>query len=331
MNAPALSAEVRGSVRPGVRRIFIANLVVQSGIVVTGAIVRVTGSGLGCPTWPECTDGSLVPTSDQLESWQKYVEFGNRLLTFVLAILAIAAVVAIVWQRRQWRRSDLPTRGALLVLAVIPLLGTIIQAILGGITVLTDLHPATVSAHFLVSMAIIAACVALVARASDPGDRPIVPLVARPVRVLGWGLVGASALVVFLGVLVTGSGPHSGDSGVDARLPFELRTIAWLHADAVFLFMGLLIGLLVALTVQGTAPRALRRTWLLFAIAAVQAVVGYAQFFAGLPALLVLVHILGAVLVWVSVLFIPPALRERGGVNPGTDPAQLPERATPSR
>lgn len=330
MSAPLAVREVSQPVRPVVRRIFIANLVVQSGIVVTGAIVRVTGSGLGCPTWPECTDGSLVPTSDQLESWQKYVEFGNRLLTFVLAFLAIAAVVAMLWQRRQWRRADLSTPGALLVLAAIPLAGTIIQAVLGGITVLTDLNPAIVGAHFLVSMAIIAACVALVARSNDSGDRPIRPLVARPVRLLGWGLVGAAALVVFLGVLVTGSGPHSGDSGVDARLPFELRTIAWLHADSVFLFVGLLIGLLVALTVQGTAPRALRRTWLLFAIAAAQAVVGYAQFFAGLPALLVLVHILGAVLVWVTVLFIPPALRERGDFSPGTDPAQLPERATPS-
>lgn len=330
MSSPAVVSKVSQPVRPVVRRIFIANLVVQSGIVVTGAVVRVTGSGLGCPTWPECTDGSLVPTSDQLESWQKYVEFGNRLLTFVLAFLAIAAVIAMLWQRRQWRRADLATRGALLVLAAIPLVGTILQAILGGITVLTDLNPAIVGAHFLVSMAIIAACVVLVARATDPGDRPIIPLVARPVRVLGWGLVGAAALVVFLGVLVTGSGPHSGDSGVDARLPFELRTIAWLHADSVFLFMGLLIGLLVALTVQGTAPRALRRTWLLFAVAAAQAVVGYAQFFAGLPALLVLVHILGAVLVWVAVLFIPPALRERGDLNSGTDRAQLPEKAMPS-
>lgn len=330
MSTGTIARGMSAAVRPVVRRIFIANLVVQSGIVVTGAIVRVTGSGLGCPTWPECTDGSLVPTSDQLESWQKYVEFGNRLLTFVLAILAIAAVVAILWQRRQWRRAQVPTRGVLVILAVIPLLGTLVQAILGGITVLTDLHPATVSAHFLVSMAIIAACVALVARASDPGDQPIRPLVARPVRVLGWGLVAAAGLVVFLGVLVTGSGPHSGDSGVDARLPFELRTIAWLHADAVFLFMGLLIGLLVALTVQGTAPRALRRTWILFAVAATQAVVGYAQFFAGLPALLVLVHILGAVLVWVAVLFIPPALRERGDVSPGTDRAPRPETAAPS-
>lgn len=320
-------------VAPGVRRIFIANLVVQSGIVVTGAIVRVTASGLGCPTWPECTAGSLVPTSDQVESWHKFIEFGNRLLTFVLAILAIAAVAAILWQRRRWRAAGFSTRPVLLALAVVPLIGTIGQAILGGITVLTGLHPATVSAHFLVSMAIIAACVALVARAGDAGDTPITPLVPRAIRLLAWALVLASAVVVFLGVLVTGTGPHSGDVDVDNRLPFDFRTISWLHADAVFLFIGLLIGLLTALAVQKTAPKALKRAVLLTALASVQAAIGYAQFFTGLPEMLVIMHVLGAVLVWITVLFIPPALRVRGGadeLSAGMDQRPQPRTAAPS-
>jgi cytochrome c oxidase assembly protein subunit 15 len=320
-------------VTPGVRRIFIANLVVQSGIVVTGAIVRVTASGLGCPTWPECTAGSLVPTDDQVESWHKFIEFGNRLLTFVLAILAIAAVAAILWQRRRWRAAGLSTRPVLLALAVVPLIGTIGQAILGGITVLTGLHPATVSAHFLVSMAIIAACVALVARAGDAGDKPITFLVPRAIRLLAWALVLASAVVVFLGVLVTGTGPHSGDVDVENRLPFDFRTISWLHADAVFLFIGLLIGLLTALAVQKTAPKALKRAVLLTALASVQAAIGYAQFFTGLPEVLVIIHVLGAVLVWVTVLFIPPALRVRGGadeLSPQMDQRPQPRTAAPS-
>lgn len=322
---------IQSAVRPGVRRIFIANLVVQAGIVVTGAIVRVTESGLGCPTWPECTDGSLVPTSEQMESWHKYVEFGNRLLTFVLALLAIAAIIAMLWQRRQWKRQGAATRTVLLVLAAVPLIGTVVQAILGGVTVLTGLHPATVSAHFLVSMLIIAACVALVARAGDIGDQPTEFHVVKPIRVLGWALVAAAAVVVFLGVMVTGTGPHSGDSGVDARFSFDFRTIAWLHADAVFLFVGLLIGFLIALHVQRSAPLALRRAWVLVGVTAVQAIVGYVQFFTGLPELLVISHVLGAVLVWVAVLFIPPSLRTRGNLIPRMDPAQPQGREVPSR
>lgn len=310
-----LNVKPSSAVGPVVRRIFIANLVVQSGIVVTGAIVRVTASGLGCPTWPECTTGSLFPTGEQIESWHKFVEFGNRLLTFVLAILAIAAVVAILVQRRRWRARSMSTRPILLVLAAIPLLGTIGQAILGGVTVLTGLHPATVSAHFLVSMVIIAACVGLVVRASDSGDQPIMFLVPSPVRWLSWGLVAAAAAVVFLGVLVTGAGPHSGDAEANNRFPFDFKTISWMHADMVFLFVGLLIGLLTALVVQRTAAKALRRVFILSGITGVQALIGYVQFFTGLPQLLVILHVIGAVLVWVAVLFIPPALRTRGNIG----------------
>lgn len=299
-------------VRRGTRGIFIANLVAQSGIVVTGAIVRVTASGLGCPTWPECTSGSLIPTEDQVESWGKYVEFGNRLLTFVLAALAIAAVVAVFRQRRMWKSVGAPMRPMIVILAIIPLVGTIFQAVLGGITVLTGLNPVTVSAHFLVSMVIIAACVALVVRSGDEGDTPVYFRVPAIVRALTWLLVGSVAVVVFLGVLVTGTGPHSGDQGVDARFGFDFRTISWLHADAVLLFLGLLIGLLVSLTIVGTATRARNLALWLLAVAMVQGAVGYTQFFTGLPQVLVIFHVLGAVVVWVLVLFIPGQLRTRG-------------------
>ncbi len=293
-----------------IRGIYIANLVAQAGIVVTGAIVRITESGLGCPTWPECVDGSIAPTSTQEESFHKYIEFGNRLLTFVLLALAIAAVVAALVDRRRRARAGLPARPVLLALALIPILGTVGQAVLGGITVLTGLHPLIVGAHFLLSMAIIAGVVALVARSGDDGDATITWLVPRPVRLLAWVLLAASAAVVVVGVLVTSTGPHSGDSMAE-RLAWDPRTVAWLHADLVLLFVGLLIGLLVALTVAHAPWRARRRAWLLLGIALAQGLVGYTQYFTGLPEVLVVIHVIGAVLVWIAALFIPPALRTR--------------------
>ncbi len=308
-DAPLPAASSR-STRP-VRGIYIANLVAQAGIVVTGAIVRITGSGLGCPTWPECVEGSITPTATQEEAWQKYVEFGNRLLTFVLLFLAIAAVVAAIVDARRRRSLALPPRRALLLLALVPLVGTVGQAILGGITVLTGLNPLVVGAHFLLSMAIIAGTVALVARSGDPGDQPITWHVPRPVRALAWLLVAASGAVVVVGVLVTSSGPHSGDETA-SRLDLDPRTLSWLHADLVLLFLGLLIGLLVALSLVHAPRHATRRAWLLLGIALLQGAIGYTQYFTGVPELLVVLHVIGAVLVWIAVLFIPPALRTRG-------------------
>jgi cytochrome c oxidase assembly protein subunit 15 len=298
-----------------VRAVFIANLVAQTAIVVTGAVVRLTGSGLGCPTWPQCVDGSYTPTARQAESWHKYVEFGNRLLTFALVLLAVAAIVAAVLDARARRRASLPPRRALLVLAAVPIVGTFGQAVLGGITVLTGLNPASVSAHFLLSMGLIAAMVALVVRSGDPGDRPRVSLVPRPVTMLAWILVGVSALVVVLGVIVTGSGPHSGDALSENRFSIDPRTISWLHADVVLLFLGLVVGLIVALALVPAPPAARRRTWLLLGIALAQGALGYTQYFTGLPVALVIIHVTGAALVWVTVLFIPAALRTRGIVE----------------
>jgi heme a synthase len=295
----------------GVRAVYLANLVAQAGIVVTGAVVRITESGLGCPTWPECVDGSIAPTSAQSESWHKYIEFGNRLLTFVLVILAVAALVAALVDRRRRRRGGLPARPVLLVLALVPLVGTVAQAVLGGITVLTGLHPSTVAAHFLLSMVIIAGVVALVVRSGDPGDRPIAWLAPTPVRVLSWLLVATSALVVLLGVLVTGSGPHSGDDSAE-RLGLDPRTIAWLHADVVLLFLGLIVGMLVVLSVLRGPRPALTRSWILLGVALSQGAIGYVQYFTGLPEVLVGLHVLGACLVWIATLLIPPALRTRG-------------------
>ncbi len=299
---------------PLIRRIYKANLVAQAAIVVTGAIVRITGSGLGCPTWPQCVEGSYTPTSRQVEGeWHKYIEFGNRLLTFALAALAIAAVVAAIVDARRRSRDGLPRRRSLTVLAMIPLAGTVIQAVLGGITVLTQLNPITVSAHFLVSMALIAACVFLVARSGEPVDSPTIWLVPSPVRLLGWLLIAVTSLVVLLGVIVTGSGPHSGDADVEARFSFDPRTVAWLHADTVLLMLGLLIGFAIAVRVT-TSPKTLnRRVTVLLIIVLMQGFVGYLQYFTGLPEVLVSIHVLGAVLVWTAALFVLPAMREKVG------------------
>lgn len=289
-----------------------ANLVAQGAIIVTGATVRVTGSGLGCPTWPECVEGSYVPTARQAESWHRFVEFGNRTLTFVLVILAIGAIAAALWDRRRQRSAGLAPRNVVLALAFVPLIGTFAQAVLGGITVLTGLSPVTVTLHFLVSIAIVAGTAALVVRSGDAGDRPIVWLAPKPVVGLAWALVAVTGLVVILGTFVTGSGPYSGDADAENRYGFDARTVAWLHADVVLLFLGLTIGLLVALAVVRGPARAQRRTWLLLAIAGAQGLIGYLQYFSGLPEALVLVHMVGAVATWVAVLFVPPALRERG-------------------
>lgn len=296
------------------RRLFFANLIAQMAIVVTGGIVRLTGSGLGCPTWPECVDGSYVPTSRQEEAWHKYVEFGNRLLTFVLAILAVAAIVAaILWWRRS-RRSGLPARGPVVALAAVPIIGTVTQAVLGGITVLTGLNPWAVAGHFLVSMVIIAGCTLLVVRAGEPGDTPVVPLVAVPVLWLGRALVAVTAVVVVLGVVVTGSGPHSGDADTEARFGIDPRTVAWLHADSVLLFLGLLVGMIVALAVSTGPPRARAAAWWLLGVALAQGLVGYTQYFTGLPWILVAIHMLGATTVWALAVLVLLRLRSRGVV-----------------
>ena len=292
--------------------IFRVNLIVQIGIIVTGGLVRLTGSGLGCPTWPECVDGSLVPTSRQEEAWHKYVEFGNRTLTFVLGIAALAAIIgALVWWR-QLRSAGRPGRTPVILLATVPLLGTVAQAVLGGITVLTGLNPAIVAAHFLLSIAIIGGCVVLVDRAQDPGDRPVVPLVRQEVRWLGTALVVTAFVVVFLGTIVTGSGPNSGDADVTHRLGVDQRTAAWVHADAVYLFLGLLVAMVLALRLVNGPALAKRRLWQLVAASLLNGVVGYAQLFLGLPWVIVALHMLMASLVWVAVVRLRLALRSRG-------------------
>jgi len=305
-------SDTSGAVPIWLLRIFRANLVAQIAIVVTGGLVRLTGSGLGCPTWPQCVDDSLIPTTRQEESWHKLVEFGNRTLTFVLGLLAIAAIVGVVVWFRQRRATGHTRRTPILVLAAIPLIGTIGQALLGGVTVLTGLNPYVVAAHFLVSIGIIGGCVILVDRAQDPADQPVTEVVRREITWLGNALIVVALVVVTLGTVVTGSGPNSGDADVSHRFGIDQRAAAWLHADAVYLFVGLLVAMLLALRLTDAGELARRRMWLLIAATAANGLVGYLQLFTGLPWAIVATHMLLACLVWVCAVRVRLSLRTRG-------------------
>ena len=272
------------------RIVLLANLVAQVAIIVTGGLVRLTGSGLGCPTWPECVPGSYRPVPEQEEGFHKIIEFGNRTLTGALGIIAVLAVVA-VWRWTPVRR--------LKIAAVIVLVGVVLQALLGGVTVLTELHPVTVAAHFLVSAGLVAAAAYLwFARLETEGTPTL--LVPAVVRRVAWVTCAVGAAVLTLGTVVTGSGPHSGDADTPARFGFDPRTISWLHADTVMLFLGLVVAVWLA-TRLSSAPTGVARAWrdvLLVTLA--QGAIGYVQYLTDLPEVLVLAHMLGAALLVIA-------------------------------
>lgn len=301
--APAVPALHRAGSR-WLSPILLANLVAEVGIVVTGGLVRVTGSGLGCPTWPQCVDGSITPTLEQAEGFHKYIEFGNRTLTGVLGLLALATVVAVwVWAPRR----------AMKVASLVVLGGVVGQAVLGGFTVLLGLHPATVAVHFLVSMGLVVAAAYLWFARHETDSAPAVlvpPLVSR----LAWVTCATAALVLALGTVVTGSGPHSGDADEPARFGLDPRTMSWLHADVVMLFLGLVVATwLAARLTSADAVRGPARAWLVvLGVSLAQGLIGYVQYFTGLPEALVIAHMLGATLLVVALTHGVLALRSRG-------------------
>jgi cytochrome c oxidase assembly protein subunit 15 len=277
-----------------VRRWGWASVIVNIGIVVTGGLVRLTGSGLGCPTWPQCTDSSYVPHSAL--GIHGAIEFGNRMLGFVVAIIAIGTWLAVMRYR--------PKRKDLRRLATAAALGVPLQAVIGGISVLTGLNPWIVSAHFLVSPIIITLTVSMMRR-SRTSPYPHTPPV---VRALATASVVAVWLAVALGTLVTGAGPHSGDPET-GRNGFDEALISQLHADVVFGLLGVSIALVIATRVTATS-RTLRKlaAWLL-AMELLQGVVGFTQFFTGLPWVLVLIHMFFAA---VLIALVTAVYGERG-------------------
>ncbi|WP_292603279.1 COX15/CtaA family protein [Nocardioides sp. REDSEA-S30_B4] len=268
-----------------------ASLVANTGIVVTGGAVRLTGSGLGCPTWPRCTEEDFTPHGAL--DFHSAIEFGNRLLTFVLVAVAVLTFVA------AWRTG----RRHLVGLAAVLAAGIPLQAVIGGITVLTDLNPWIVSLHLLLSMAL----VGLSVRFLQVLDRPT-PAVGGPATTLAWIVLAAAWVVLYLGTVVTGSGPHAGDADSPRN---GLDPLQWsqLHADAVFLYLGLTIGLLLCLMAVRADRAAVRVVvWLLVAQLA-QGAIGFVQYFNDLPELLVGLHMLGAAIL--SALTTAALLRVR--------------------
>jgi cytochrome c oxidase assembly protein subunit 15 len=239
---------------------------------------------LGCPTWPECTPGSYTPKPYQVEEQVKvWIEFGNRLLTFVLVLVAIIVLISVLAAGRKDLRG----------LALGQVLGIVGQGILGGITVLTGLHPATVAAHFLLSIILIAGATSLRAQRFAPLEKnEPAPLVKK----IATAHIITSFVVLFLGTMVTGSGPHAGDATAP-RFPFDLRTMAWIHADSVIALFGITFGLFV---VHGVSTHTKKRLKIFLAIALGQGLIGYVQWFKDLPELLVGLHLVGSTLVWIA-------------------------------
>jgi heme a synthase len=288
------------AVRPSlVRPILVANLVGEVVIVITGGVVRLTGSGLGCPTWPECVPGSFTPVPYQEEGIHKLIEFGNRTLTGVVGLLALACFLAVFTRMRQ--------RRPLLLVAVGLVAGVLVQAVVGGIAVRMTLSPVVVAFHFLLSMVMVALSTMLL-RGSEDGWSPdgtavVEPrelLVPRLVSTLAWVTAAVGAVVLVLGTVVTGSGPHSGDAVQPARTGFDPRSVAWLHADVVMLFVGLVVAVLVAVWLTSSSDRA-KATWRgVLVVTLLQGAIGYAQYFTGLPEVLVALHMFGACLLVVT-------------------------------
>jgi heme a synthase len=317
------------------RRILLANLVGQIVIVLTGGVVRLTGSGLGCPTFPQCVPGSYTPVVTQPQGFHRYIEFGNRMMTTVLTALATAALLAVL---RYVRAGGGAHRRRLLVLGAIPLLGVAVQALIGGITVLTELNPAVVAVHFLVSMALIAGSTLLVLEALAPAAGGGWTA-TRPVSALTVAVTLVAAVVLSLGTLVTGSGPHSGDADDPNRFGFHIAVVARMHSGAVWLFVLLVVALVWALArpdAPSGARTARRGAGVLLAVTLAQGVIGYAQYALGVPVVLVALHMLGAALLVVSTTytafqvlrrapqFVPAAALGEFGPLPGEDETHEP-------
>jgi len=260
-------------------------LFLQGALVITGGAVRLTGSGLGCPTWPECVPGSYLPVEGQAEgALHAWIEFGNRLLTFALLFAALATVIAVLRSRRRDLRF----------LAATQILGILGQGLLGGITVLTDLNPLAVASHFLLSIALIAAATSLHSRRHHPQVRTS----STQVRISRISLIHITLtfIAIAIGTLVTGSGPHAGD--VDApRLDFAITTITRFHSAAVWLLV-----IITALFYFSADLRFETKRWLriFFILTLLQGAFGYLQYFLGVPIGLVALHLLGSVLVWIA-------------------------------
>ncbi len=288
------------------RQFALAGVIADTVIMSTGAAVRLSSSGLGCPDWPRCSAADIVASKNAgqtlLNTW---IEFGNRLLNFPLVVIAALIFIA-AWRYRPEAPAGLPPRRrrGLLWLAAAQPLGVVAQALIGGIVVLTKLNPAMVSVHFLVSAAIVAAAVALHLRCEQAegaaGAAPG-PGVRAEGRVLAAALVAVTCAMLAAGTVVTGTGPLAGNAAAP-RYKLPLEGVTQLHADIGWLMGGLAVAVVIGLRMSGAPARAVRAGWIMLAALVSQGVIGYVQYFTHLPAGLVWVHVTGSVLVWIAVL-----------------------------
>ncbi|WP_369021047.1 COX15/CtaA family protein [Streptomyces californicus] len=289
-------------------------------IIVTGGAVRLTGSGLGCDTWPKCTDDSLFATPEQ--GLHGAIEFGNRMLAYVLSAAVGWAIVA--------TSSMKPRRRKLTRLAWAQFWIVLANAVLGGITVWAGLNPWTVAGHFLLANLLLAVAVITWVRVGE-GDGPPRPRTPLPVRRLAWAIVATTVILIVLGTSVTGSGKHAGDSSDVPRMPWDWSAAAHVHAIAAWVVCALAIAMWLALRVVDAPADTRARARDLLLVLLAQGAIGYVQYFADVPELLVGIHMFGSSIMWIAVLRLALSMRERGEETPapvpGPSSAERPETA----
>ncbi|GGY14364.1 cytochrome b561 [Streptomyces tanashiensis] len=318
MQTPLASIAQRWTPSPRtLRRAALSAVVMSVLIIVTGGAVRLTGSGLGCDTWPKCTDDSLIVTPEQ--GYRGAIEFGNRMLTYVLSAAVGWAIIA--------ARSTKPWRRGLTRLGWAQFWIVMSNAVIGGITVWMGLNPWTVAGHFIAANSLLTVAVITWHRTGE-GDTAPRPRVPRPVRKLSWAITIASALLIVLGTTVTGAGKHAGDSSDVPRMPWDWTDAAHIHAIAAWVVCALALAMWLVLRVVDAPDDTRARARDLLIVLLAQGAIGYVQYFTGVPELLVAAHMLGSSLMWIAVLRLALSLRERPLPTAGIPAQADPELAT---
>jgi cytochrome c oxidase assembly protein subunit 15 len=293
------------------RLIAAAVVLTQGGIAVTGAVVRVTASGLGCPTWPQCFPGSFTPVPHaEVPGIHQAVEFGNRMITFLVVLTAALAVLAVTRARR---------RREVLVYAWLMPASTVMQAVIGGITVLTGLLWWTVAIHLLVSMAMVWLAVLLFVKIGEPDDGAPTARVPKPLRQLTILTAMVLAAQLVSGTLVTAAGPHAGDKSITSpvpRLEIEVVALVQAHVSLLLIYLSLLFGLAFGLRAVSAPRPVIRRLAVLLGLVALQALVGRVQYATGVPAALVAIHVAGAAACTAATSALWASMRERSQPEP---------------
>lgn len=300
---------------------FWGNLVLQLVIILSGAAVRLTASGLGCSTWPNCEPGAFTPELTMEAGIHPFVEFGNRLVTGPVLVFAVGvALVSLLWLRHKGT--------GFLVLSFMPLAGTLLQALLGMVVVLADLHPGIVSPHFLISPILVAVAAVLLVHLYD-GDGHLRRLAPRRAVVVFVPMAVLGFAILVLGTIVTGTGPHSGDAGDIARITVNPIAITRAHSLSVYAFCALLAVLLLILHRARVRRETLLAAWALVGLTLVQGVIGYIQYFTGLPELVVFFHVIGAALFAAGIAWVGARLVTWQQPGPAAEAAPVAHHTTP--